>query len=115
MGRNRPGAKAEDRGSSMLIYKVFGAIFAAALAAAALMLLPGFSPELQAHAGNPAQMIKTDLGLVAFFQAANFDSQTIPPKADRIDYRPIGTACSENTRPYFDASCLRDRNNAMST
>jgi hypothetical protein len=99
----------------MLIYKVFGAVVAAALGAAVIMLLPGFSPELQAHAGNPGQMVKTDLGLVTFFQAANFESQAVPPKADRIDYRPLGTACSQNAWPYFEASCLRDRNNAMGT
>jgi len=77
------------------------------------MALPGFSPELQAHAGNPAQMVKTDLGLVAFFKATNFESQTPPPKADRIDFRPIGTACSEHAWPYFEPGCLRDRNQAM--
>ena len=68
----------------MLIYKVIGAITAAAISAAVVMALPGFSPELQASTGNPGQVLKTDLGLVVFFQAADFTSQSVPPKADRI-------------------------------
>ena len=101
------------RGSNMLNYKVICAIAAAALGAAVVMLLPGFSPELQAHPGNPGQLVTTDLGLVAFFQAANPGSGVVPPKADRIDYRPLGSACSQNAWPYFETNCLRDRNQAM--
>jgi hypothetical protein len=97
----------------MLNKKVIWAIAAAAWGAAAVMALPGFSPELQAHPGNPGQVVKTDLGLVVFFQAANPGSGIVPPKADRIDYRPVGTACSQNAWPYFETSCLRDRNNTM--
>ena len=99
----------------MLNHKVIFAISAAALGAAAVLAVPGFGPELQAKAGNPAEIVKTDLGLVVFFQAANSDNQIVPPKADRIDFRPLGTACSQNAWPYFEASCLRDRNNAMGT
>jgi hypothetical protein len=29
-------------------------------------------------------------------------------KADRVDARPVGTACSAREWPYFEASCLRD-------
>jgi len=97
----------------MLNHKVIYAITAAALGAAAVLAIPGFSPELQARAGNPAEIIKTDLGLVVFFQAADTGNQIVPPKADRIDYRPLGTACSQNAWPYFEANCLRDRNQAM--
>src|SRR5262245_40042761 len=97
----------------MLISRIIYAVAAAAVGAAVLVALPGFAPDLQAHAGNPAQLIKTDLGLVAFFQAANFENPVPVAKSDRIDYRPIGTACSQNAWPYFEASCLRDRNNAM--
>jgi hypothetical protein len=97
----------------MLTYKVICAIGAAALGAAAVLALPGFSPELQARAGNPAEVIKTDLGLVVFFQATNNGNQAVPPKADRIDFRPLGTACSQNAWPYFETNCLRDRNQAM--
>ena len=32
-------------------------------------------------------------------------------KADRADARPLGTACSANGWPYFEASCLRDTRN----
>ena len=46
------------------------------------------------------------------FQAANFESQTPPPKADRIDFRPVGTACSQNAWPYFETNCLRDTSQA---
>jgi hypothetical protein len=30
---------------------------------------------VQAHASNPGQMVKTDLGLVVFFQAASFEAR----------------------------------------
>ena len=97
----------------MLSYKMICAIGAAALGAAAVLALPGFSPELQARGGNPGEVVKTDLGLVVFFQAADGGNQTVPPKADRIDFRPVGTACSQNAWPYFEPTCLRDRNQAM--
>ena len=29
-------------------------------------------------------------------------------KGDRVDLRPLGTRCSEQAWPYFEASCLRD-------
>lgn len=32
-------------------------------------------------------------------------------KGDRVDARPIGTACSQREWPYFEASCLRDAKN----
>ena len=97
----------------MLNHKVIFAIAAAALGAAAVLAIPGFSPELQARAGNPGEIVKTDLGLVVFFQAANSGNHIVPPKADRIDFRPLGTACSQNAWPYFEANCLRDRNQVM--
>jgi hypothetical protein len=97
----------------MLNHKVIFAISAAALGAAAVLAVPGFGPELQAKAGNPADIIKTDLGLVVFFQAADSGNQIVPPKADRVDFRPLGTACSQNAWPYFEANCLRDRNQVM--
>jgi hypothetical protein len=34
-------------------------------------------------------------------------------KADRADARPLGTACSANGWPYFEASCLRDTRNSF--
>jgi hypothetical protein len=29
-------------------------------------------------------------------------------KGDRVDARALGTACSKNEWPYFEAACLRD-------
>jgi hypothetical protein len=34
-------------------------------------------------------------------------------KGDRLDIRPLGTLCSEQAWPYFEAKCLRDRRMAM--
>jgi hypothetical protein len=34
-------------------------------------------------------------------------------KGDRLDIRPLGTQCSEQAWPYFEASCLRDRRMAL--
>jgi hypothetical protein len=34
-------------------------------------------------------------------------------KGDRLDIRPLGTKCSEQAWPNFEASCLRDRRTAM--
>ena len=30
-------------------------------------------------------------------------------KGDRVDSRPIGTACSAHEWPYFETACLRDQ------
>ena len=29
-------------------------------------------------------------------------------KGDRLDFRPLGTRCSEQAWPYFAANCVRD-------
>jgi hypothetical protein len=34
-------------------------------------------------------------------------------KGDRLDYRPLGTQCSEQAWPNFEAACMRDRRAAM--
>jgi hypothetical protein len=34
-------------------------------------------------------------------------------KGDRLDIRPIGTQCSQQAWPYFEANCLRDRRTVM--
>src|SRR4051812_14629323 len=34
-------------------------------------------------------------------------------KGDRLDARPIGTECSQQAWPYFEAACLRDKRMAM--
>ena len=69
----------------MLIYRVLSAVAAAALGAAVMMALPGFSPAVEAGTTDP--MVKTD----------------------RLDYRPLGTECTERAWPYYGANCLRDR------
>jgi hypothetical protein len=69
----------------MLIYRVLSAIAAAAFGAAVMMALPGFSPAVEAGTTDP--MAKTD----------------------RLDYRPLGTECTERAWPYYGSNCLRDR------
>jgi hypothetical protein len=34
-------------------------------------------------------------------------------KGDRLDIRPLGTQCSQQAWPYFEARCTRDRRHAM--
>ena len=68
----------------MLIQRTLSAIAAAALGAAVMMALPGFSPAVEA--GTSAPIIKTD----------------------RLDYRPLGSECTEQAWPYYGANCLRD-------
>ena len=69
----------------MLIYKGLPMVAAAAVSAAIVVMLPGFSPE--AGANTPAPVVKSD----------------------RLDYRPIGRNCTSQAWPYYEASCLRDR------
>jgi len=57
---------------------------AAALLVAGIVSLPSLTPQVQARA--------PELGA----------------KGDRVDGRPIGTACSRREWPYFEVSCLRD-------
>jgi hypothetical protein len=59
---------------------------AAALVAAAIVTLPGLT-QVQAHA------------------------PILGAKGDRVDARALGTACSKNEWPYFEAACLRDAKN----
>ena len=46
------------------------------------------------------------------FPSLSFQVQASSPipgaKADRADLRPLGTDCSQNAWPYFEAACLRD-------
>ena len=63
--------------------KALSAVAIAALIAAALTVLPGFAPQVEA---------------------------STPPalaKGDRLDVRPVGRDCSEQAWPNFEASCLR--------
>jgi hypothetical protein len=63
--------------------KTFSAIAIAAFVAAFLAVLPGFAPEVEASVPRPLA------------------------KADRLDIRPIGRDCSQQTWPRFEASCMR--------
>jgi hypothetical protein len=63
--------------------KALSAIAIAAFIAAALTLLPGFAPRVEAAV--PVAVTK----------------------ADRLDIRPIGKDCSKQAWPNFEASCLR--------
>jgi hypothetical protein len=66
--------------------KALSAIAIAAFIAAALTILPGFAPQVEASV-NPSVVLR---------------------KADRLDYRPIGKDCSQQEWPNFEASCLRN-------
>jgi hypothetical protein len=63
--------------------KALSAIGVAAFAAAALAILPGFAPQVEASVPQALA------------------------KADRLDVRPLGRDCSEQAWPNFEASCLR--------
>ena len=63
--------------------KALSAIAIAACVAAALTLLPGFAPTVEASVPQPLA------------------------KADRLDIRSIGRDCSQQAWPNFEVSCLR--------
>jgi hypothetical protein len=63
--------------------KALSAIAIAAFAAAALTVLPGFAPQVEASVPQALA------------------------KSDRLDIHPVGRACSEQAWPNFEASCLR--------
>jgi hypothetical protein len=69
----------------MLMLKVLSGFAAAALVAAAVIALPGFSPEVEARTPPPSV------------------------KGDRLDIRSVGPNCSLQAWPYYEANCLRDR------
>jgi hypothetical protein len=58
--------------------------FAALFAGTVTIVLPGFSDKVVASAPIHAG------------------------KGDRLDIRPLGTNCSEQAWPYFEARCVRD-------
>jgi hypothetical protein len=70
--------------------KALSVVAVVAWVAAALALLPTFAPEVEASVVPPL------------------------PKADRLDIRPIGRDCSQQTWPNFEASCLRTANTRTS-
>jgi hypothetical protein len=64
--------------------KALSAIAIAAFIAAAVTLLPGFAPRVEASV--PVALAK----------------------ADRLDMKAVGPACSEQAWPNFEATCLRN-------
>lgn len=63
--------------------KTISAIALSACVAAALTLLPGFAPTVEASVPQPLA------------------------KSDRLDIRTLGRDCSQQAWPNFEASCLR--------
>jgi hypothetical protein len=63
--------------------KAISAVAVAAFVAAALAVLPGFAPEVEASVPH------------------------VLAKGDRLDIHPIGRDCSQQAWPNFESSCLR--------
>ncbi|MBI5264958.1 MAG: hypothetical protein HY852_24450 [Bradyrhizobium sp.] len=63
--------------------KALSAIAIAACVAAALTVLPGFAPKVEASVPRALA------------------------KADRLDIRSVGKDCSQQAWPNFESSCLR--------
>ena len=63
--------------------KAFSAIAAAGFIAAALTVLPGFAPQVEASVPQALA------------------------KGDRLDIRTVGKDCSQQAWPNFEATCLR--------
>jgi hypothetical protein len=63
--------------------KAISAVAVAAFVAAALAVLPGFAPEVEASVPH------------------------VLAKGDRLDIQPIGRDCSQQAWPNFETSCLR--------
>jgi hypothetical protein len=80
LGQRTTGRKG-PQGTVMI--KVLSAIAIAAFVAAALTVLPGFAPQVEASVPQALA------------------------KGDRLDVRPAGRDCSRQAWPHFEASCLR--------
>jgi hypothetical protein len=78
---NQTGRQGQMTGTVMI--KTLSAVAIAAFVAAALTVLPGFAPTVEASVPQALA------------------------KADRLDIRPVGTDCSQQAWPNFEASCLR--------
>lgn len=63
--------------------KTLSAVAIAAFVAAALTVLPGFAPQVEASVPQALA------------------------KSDRLDIRPVGRDCSQQSWPNFEVSCLR--------
>ena len=71
------------------VFESISAIALAALIAGTITILPSFSDKVVASAPIHGG------------------------KGDRLDIRPLGTQCSEQAWPYFEANCVRDGRAAM--
>lgn len=65
--------------------KTMSALGATAALAVIVMLVPGMSPQVEARAPIAAG------------------------KGDRLDIRPLGTACTRHAWPYYETHCVRIR------
>src|SRR4029453_16574073 len=83
--RNDGPKRPTDMGTVMI--KAISAVAFAALIAAALTVLPGFAPQVEASV--PVALAK----------------------GDRLGAKQVGRDCSENAWPNFEASCLRAAGN----
>ena len=63
--------------------KALSVVAIAAFVAAALTILPGFAPQVEASTPQPLA------------------------KGDRLDIHQVGASCSERAWPNYEASCLR--------
>jgi hypothetical protein len=75
------GREGPPQGTVMI--KAFSAVAAAAFIAAALTVLPGFAPQVEASVPQALA------------------------KGDRLPVRTVGKDCSQQAWPNFEASCLR--------
>lgn len=67
-----------------MIKVVIAAIAAAAILAGVAVVVPGVSDEVAASTPQPLA------------------------KGDRLDFRPVGAACSQRGWPHYEANCLRN-------
>ena len=70
-------------GKGWLMDKIIATVVAAALLAAIAVMLPGLNGKVEAR--NAA------VG-----------------KTDRLDFKPFGPDCAQQSWPYYEASCLRN-------
>jgi hypothetical protein len=81
------GRQGPRQGTVMI--KAFSAIAAAGFIAAAMTVLPGFAPQVEASVPQALA------------------------KGDRLDIRTVGKDCSQQAWPNFEASCLRTAGSKM--
>jgi hypothetical protein len=74
---------AKAQGQGIVMIKALSALAIAAFITAALTVLPGFAPQVEASVPHTLA------------------------KADRLDIRTVGRKCSQQAWPNFEASCLR--------